>query len=66
MLLYAPSFAPLPPSLPTANAQLINLDIVARIQFEIKTGQLMGATLYSTGENFVVSFLCIVYLGVVL
>ena len=53
-----PSFVPLPPSLPTANAQIVSSTLGGRAQFEVKTGQLMGATLYSTGEHFVVSFLC--------
>ena len=64
--LHLPSLLCSSPSLPTANAQILSSTLAGRGQFEIKTGQLMGATLYSTGEHFVVSFLCFVDFYVVL
>ena len=54
--LHLPSLLCSSPSLPTANAQILSSTLGGRAQFEVKTGQLMGATLYSTGDNFVVSF----------
>ena len=46
----------LPPSLSPANANITSSSLARRAPFEMKTGQLMGATLYSTGDNFVVRF----------
>ena len=50
-------YATVPDSLPlpsTANARVLSLSSGVRLQYEIKAGQLMGATLFSDGDNLIV------------